>query len=95
MGKEWFILYLQGENIYGYKMWKGYESIFISAPTGTGKTTFVLQTLLPEAKKEGKEVLFLSNRFLLKEQIKKKVVKLQKLEGQNENGLNRLKSSME
>ena len=84
MGKEWFILYLQGENIYGYKMWKGYESIFISAPTGTGKTTFVLQTLLPEAKKEGKEVLFLSNRFLLKEQIKKKVVKLQKLEGQNE-----------
>lgn len=59
------------------ELWQAYESVFISAPTGYGKTTFVLNCLLPQAKKSGKEVLFLSNRYLLKEQIKVKVAQSQ------------------
>lgn len=62
-----------------YKMWKGGDSIFIKAPTGTGKTTFVLNQLLEEAKKDGREVLYLNNRFLLKEQVKSKVIQMQGL----------------
>ena len=64
-----------------YKMWKGGDSIFIKAPTGTGKTTFVLNQLLKEAKKDGREVLYLNNRFLLKEQVKSKVMQMQGLTG--------------
>ena len=41
-----------------YRNWKSGEWIFISAPTGTGKTTFVLNQLVPEAQNAGKEVLF-------------------------------------
>ena len=51
--------------------------IFIEAPTGSGKTTFVLQCLVPKALQEKKEVLFLSNRYLLKEQVKANVAKKQ------------------
>lgn len=29
-----------------YKEWKAGDCIFISAPTGSGKTTFILKTLL-------------------------------------------------
>lgn len=64
-----------------YKMWKGGDSIFIKAPTGTGKTTFVLNQLLEEAKKDGREVLYLNNRVLLKEQVKSKVMQMQGLTG--------------
>lgn len=61
-----------------YKYWEGGE-IFLEAQTGTGKTTFVLDTLVPYAMERGKEVLLLSNRFLLKEQIKSKVARKQGL----------------
>ena len=57
-----------------YKCREGGE-IFIESQTGTGKTTFVLDVLVPYAMEKGREVLFLSNRFLLKEQIKAKVAK--------------------
>ena len=50
-----------------YRNWKSGEWVFISAPTGTGKTTFVLNQLVPEAKNAGKEVLFLSNRTILRD----------------------------
>lgn len=59
-----------------FKLWEGGE-VFIEAQTGTGKTTFVLDVLVPYAMERRKEVLFLSNRFLLKEQIKAKVAKKQ------------------
>lgn len=62
-----------------YKFWEGGE-IFIESQTGTGKTTFVLDVLVPYAMEKGREVLFLSNRFLLKEQIKAKVAKKQGVE---------------
>lgn len=60
-----------------YNAWKQNESVFIEASTGMGKTTFVLEQLVKDAKKEGKEVLFLSNRHLLKEQVKHAVAKQQ------------------
>lgn len=61
-----------------YKYWEGGE-IFLEAQTGTGKTSFVLDVLVPYAMEKGKEVLFLSNRFLLKKQIKCKVARKQGL----------------
>ena len=60
-----------------YKEWKGGESIFIEAPTGSGKTTFVLNELVNEAMRGGQEVLYVSNRYLLKEQVKKKMLERQ------------------
>ena len=67
------------DNIIGgtYRHWNPFDSIFLEAPTGSGKTTFVLQCLVPEALQEKKEVLFLSNRYLLKEQVKVNVAKKQ------------------
>lgn len=60
-----------------YRNWKSGEWVFISAPTGTGKTTFVLNQLVPEAKNAGKEVLFLSNRTILRDQVKNIVARRQ------------------
>ena len=60
-----------------YRHWEPKDSVFIEAPTGSGKTTFVLQCLVPKALQEKKEVLFLSNRYLLKEQVKANVAKKQ------------------
>lgn len=62
-----------------YQNWKNGESVFINAPTGTGKTTFVLTQLMQKAQEEEMEVLFLSNRYLLKEQIKMKIAQEQNL----------------
>lgn len=62
-----------------YKKWVGGDSVFISAPTGVGKTTFVLHQLVDEARRYGYEVLFLSNRFVLKEQVKTEVAQMQGL----------------
>lgn len=63
--------------IKNFRLWKGDESIFIEAPTGMGKTTFVINQLVGDAMNDQQEVLFLSNRYLLKEQIKYSVAKRQ------------------
>lgn len=60
-----------------YKQWKRGEWVFISSPTGTGKTTFVLDQLVPEAKSMGKEVMMLSNRTILRDQVKNIVARKQ------------------
>ena len=57
--------------------WQGGDSVFIEAPTGMGKTSFVLNQLVADAMNNQQEVLFLSNRYLLKEQIKHSVAKRQ------------------
>lgn len=82
--KEAMLMYL--EDVVGnvYREWKGGESVFISAPTGVGKTTFVLNQLVPEAKRRGKEVLFLSNRTILRDQIKSIVAKRQEIPNDTE-----------
>lgn len=49
-----------------YGKWLDGKKIIINAPTGTGKTTFVLKELLPYCKSRGKKMLILCNRRLLK-----------------------------
>lgn len=69
-----------------YKDWIGGEIIFIEAPTGSGKTTFVLDVLVEEAMRGGQEVLYITNRYLLKEQIKRKLLERQNIkEGEIKN----------
>lgn len=63
--------------IQNFDAWQCGESIFIEAPTGMGKTSFVLKQLVTDAIRNGQEVLFMSNRFLLKEQVKFMVARKQ------------------
>lgn len=70
-----------------YQAWQGDESIFIEAPTGIGKTSFVLNQLVADAMNNQQEVLFLSNRYLLKEQIKHSVAKRQGIPIEDNNWL--------
>lgn len=51
-----------------YKKWFDGNKVVINAPTGTGKTTFVLTELLFCCKEKGKKCLILCNRRLLREQ---------------------------
>lgn len=62
-----------------YEKWNVGDCIFLEAPTGTGKTTFIIKGLLPYAKRLNAEILYLSNRFLLKEQIKQEIAEKQGL----------------
>lgn len=51
-----------------YKNWeKGF--VFLKAGTGCGKTTFVLTVLTQHAIKNGKSILYLVNRTILKQQL--------------------------
>lgn len=52
------------------------DKVFISAPTGTGKTYFILNTLLPYFYSHNKKILFLVNRRILKEQIEKEISRI-------------------
>ena len=62
-----------------YQKWNVGDCIFLEAPTGAGKTTFILKELLPFVKSLNMEMLYLSNRFLLKEQIKQEIAEKQGL----------------
>lgn len=62
-----------------YKNWNVGDCIFLEAPTGAGKTTFILKELLPFVNSLNMELLYLSNRFLLKEQIKQEIAEKQDL----------------
>ena len=56
-----------------YEKWTEGDVVFISSPTGSGKTTFVLNVLLPYLRKKGKRVLYLVNRTILKEQLENEI----------------------
>lgn len=56
-----------------YKKWLGNLIVFIEAPTGSGKTTFILDKLVDFAASEGKRILYLVNRDILKKQLDKKI----------------------
>lgn len=62
-----------------YQKWNVGDCIFLQAPTGAGKTTFILKEFLPFVKSLNMEMLYLSNRFLLKEQIKQEIAEKQDL----------------
>lgn len=50
-----------------YQQWHS-RKIILCAPTGAGKTTFILKELLPYYKKNNKKLLILCNRRMLEEQ---------------------------
>lgn len=56
---------LEGE----FTKWGYGDDVLIQAPTGAGKTTFILHTLLPFAIQHDREILYLSNRKILHLQI--------------------------
>lgn len=61
-----------------YKQWEAGDKIFISAPTGSGKSHFILHTLLYwriEQRISGK-MLYLVNRKVLKKQIEAEIRKM-------------------
>ena len=45
-----------------FKQWTNHKPILISAPTGSGKTTFILKNLLPYVKEQGKYLVYFVNR---------------------------------
>lgn len=71
---------IQSENIADhlktdYQYWTPDIPILIDAPTGTGKTTFVYDVLIPHAAELHKNILIVSNRVALNIQQKKVVLK--------------------
>lgn len=71
---------IQSENIADhlktdYQYWTPDIPILIDAPTGTGKTTFVYNVLIPHAAELHKNILIVSNRVALNIQQKKVVLK--------------------
>ena len=64
-----------------YKQWHTYRQgqpasrVFIESPTGTGKTTFMLDVLLPFAIANKKSILYLGNRLTLIKQVKSEFLK--------------------
>lgn len=56
-----------------YKKWNNIEPVFIDAPTGSGKTSFVYERLIPDAISNGHGVLIVSNRIALSRQQKLEV----------------------
>ena len=52
-----------------YEQWKRGDVVFISSPTGSGKTWFVLNVLLKYLAGRGQKMLYLVNRTVLKEQL--------------------------
>lgn len=53
-----------------YKDWEEGDYIYIKAPTGTGKTHFVFNTLSEYANKTHDKILYLCNRTALKDEVK-------------------------
>lgn len=56
-----------------YERWQPRERVFISTPTGSGKTYFVLHELVPFAKETKRKILYLVNRSILKEQLEREI----------------------
>lgn len=52
-----------------YKYWQKGDLIFISSPTGSGKTIFCLEVLLKYAAELNRNILYLVNRKILKGQL--------------------------
>lgn len=56
-----------------YKKWKPGSIIHIDAATGSGKTTFILQTYLKYIIQNGGKILYCVNRNILKKQIYERI----------------------
>lgn len=69
--------YISGTINEEYKTWERGELVFISSPTGSGKTIFCLETLLKYAAECNMRILYLVNRRILKEQLESEISKLE------------------
>lgn len=56
-----------------YLQWRAGDIIFIDAPTGRGKTYFILNTLFAHALQNRKKILYLVNRVALRNQIENEI----------------------
>ena len=56
-----------------YKKWHHKSPVFIDAPTGSGKTTFVYHKLIPHAISLNRTVLLISNRVALRSQQRRNI----------------------
>lgn len=56
-----------------YKNWTPEKPVVIHAQTGTGKTHFILEKLLPYVYQTGRKMVYLSNRVALEAQVKGKI----------------------
>ena len=45
-----------------YKNWKNGNIVLINAPTGSGKTTFIIEKFLARELNQGRKILYLVNR---------------------------------
>lgn len=52
-----------------YREWRGADMILVTAPTGSGKSYFVLHVLLKHALEKNMRILYLVNRRILKKQL--------------------------
>lgn len=52
-----------------YESWKSGDAILISSPTGSGKSSFVLNKLLPYAAERKKHIVYICNRRILNDQL--------------------------
>ena len=52
-----------------YLQWKDGDTVIISTPTGSGKTTFVISELLQYAVRQKKHIIYYCNRRVLHEQV--------------------------
>ena len=59
-----------------YKDWKRGNPVFLDAPTGTRKTTFIYEKIIPHAIANGQNVLLISNRIALSLQQKKTILEI-------------------
>lgn len=59
-----------------YMDWKKRHPVFIDAPTGTRKTTFIYDKIIPLAISKGQHVLLVSNRIALSSQQKQRILEL-------------------
>ena len=56
-----------------FENWMLNQFVFIEAPTGSGKTTFILEKLVEFAALKGRKILYLVNRTILKKQLEEKI----------------------
>lgn len=89
--KEAKIIFLTDNIGNMYKAWRVPDEVYIQTPTGSGKTTFILETLSAFALSEGREILLLVNRKILKKQIKNELAEQHGMDGLEDEEIEKIK----
>lgn len=56
-----------------YKTWDSQQPVIIHAPTGAGKTHFIVNVLLPYVQSLGKKLVYVANRSALERQVERDI----------------------